>query len=130
VADLAAEFDAADSKWRGCIDFDLVSAEEWGSKLGRWACDGDILEQRARETRRRLREKMRELSLNRKHPTNSDVEKLHVRGDCVLVTHGGFLHLLTEDWEGCDLKTGQLRLFTSATPRLRSSRRVLADISR
>jgi broad specificity phosphatase PhoE len=37
VAELAAEFDDVDSKWRGCVDFGLVSAEEWGSKLGRWA---------------------------------------------------------------------------------------------
>jgi broad specificity phosphatase PhoE len=110
VADLAAEFDALDSKWRGCVNFDLVSAEEWGSKTGRWACDRETLEKRARDTRIWLRQKMRQLSLSENHPTTTKGEKVHVRGDCVLVTHGGFLHLLTEDWEGFDAKAGQLDL--------------------
>ena len=29
------------------------------------------------------------------------------RGDCVLVMHDGFLHLLTEAWEGFDVKAGE-----------------------
>lgn len=97
VADLAAEFNATDSKWRGCADFGLVPAEEWGSKTGKWACDRETLEQRARETRRWLRQKIRQLSLTGPSATNKEGEMPQTRGDCVLVTHGGFLHLLTED---------------------------------
>jgi hypothetical protein len=91
VADLVAEFDAINSKWRGCVSFDLVSPEEWGSKTGKWACDREMLEQRARETRRWLREKMRQLSLSVSHVTTSNGKDLPPCGDCVLVTHGGFL---------------------------------------
>jgi hypothetical protein len=108
VADLIAEFDAIKSKWRGCVSFDLVSPEEWGSKTGKWACDRETLEKRARETRRWLREKMRQLSLSVSHATTSNREDLSTRRDCVLVTHGGFLHLLTEDWEDFDVKAGEL----------------------
>jgi broad specificity phosphatase PhoE len=108
VADLVAEFDAIDSKWRGCVSFDLLSPKEWGSKTGKWACGQDALEKRARETRRWLREKMRQLSLSRSHATTSNGEDFLPRGDCVLVTHGGFLHFLTEDWEGFDVKAGEL----------------------
>jgi len=35
VADLVAEFDAINSKWRGCVSFGLVSLEEWGNKMGK-----------------------------------------------------------------------------------------------
>ena len=94
--------------WRGCVSFDLVSPEEWGSKTGKWACDRETLEQRARETRRWPREKMRQLGLSVSHATTSNGKDLPPRSDCVLVTHGGFLHLLTEDWEGFDVKAGEL----------------------
>lgn len=39
IADLAVEFNAPESRWRGCVDFGLISAEEWDSKPGKWACD-------------------------------------------------------------------------------------------
>lgn len=45
VADLVAEFDAISSKWRGCVSFGLVSLEEWGNKMGKWACDRETLEE-------------------------------------------------------------------------------------
>jgi hypothetical protein len=57
VTDLVAEFDAINSKWRGCVSFGLVSPEEWDNKMGKWACDRETLEKRAREMRRWLREK-------------------------------------------------------------------------
>jgi hypothetical protein len=57
VADLVAEFDAINSKWRGCVSFGLVSPEEWGSKMRKWACDRETLEKRARGARIWLREK-------------------------------------------------------------------------
>jgi hypothetical protein len=28
IADLAVEFNATESRWRGCVDFSLISAEE------------------------------------------------------------------------------------------------------
>ena len=68
-----------------------------GSNTGRWACDRATLEKRARETRRWLREKMRQLNFGENYATITDGEKPHHQGYCVLVTHGGFLHLLTED---------------------------------
>lgn len=105
VAGPAAECDALDSKWRGCVSFNLVPAEGWGSKAGRWASDEEALKSRARETRRWLREKMKELSLSDSNATVVDGEKQYIQGDCVLVTHGEFLHLLTEDWEGFDVKS-------------------------
>jgi hypothetical protein len=70
---------------------------------------------------------MRQLSLNGSSAANMDGEKLHVRGDCVLVTHGGFLHLLTEDWEGFDINAGKLSPCPSFCPRLRSCQVLLAN---
>ena len=107
VAELVAELDSPDSKWRGRVNFDLMSAEDWGSKTGRWACDEQTLKMRARETRRWLRQKMRHLSLDENHAATRGGEKPQVRGDCVLVTHGGFLHYLTEDWDGFVPEAGQ-----------------------
>lgn len=52
--------------------------EGWNSKTGRWAPHADAIEVRAREARQWLK---------------SRPEK-----EIVLVTHGGFLHYLTEDW--------------------------------
>jgi hypothetical protein len=49
---------------------------------------------------------MRQLSLSRSHATTSNGEDFLPRGDCVLVMHGGLLHL-TEDWEGFDVKAGE-----------------------
>lgn len=128
IADLAVEFNATESRWRGCVDFGLISAEEWGSKAGKWACDRETLEQRARETRRWLRQKMRQLSLTGHRATNKEGEKQDTRGDCVLVTHRGFLHLLTEDWEGFDVKAGQLgRLAFTSLHAFVNSGGLLAD---
>jgi len=47
---------------------------------------------------------MRHLSLSRSHATTSNGEDFLPRGDCVLVMYVGLLHLLTEDWEGFDVK--------------------------
>ena len=106
LADLVAEIDAPDSKWRGRVSFDLVAAEECGIKTGRWSCEPETLQKRAIWTRRWLREKMRDLSLRDHDVTTTPGEKPRARGDCVLVTHGGFLHFLTDDWEGFCLKAG------------------------
>jgi broad specificity phosphatase PhoE len=93
VADLVAEFDAVNSKWRGCVNFDLVSPE-WSNET--WPCGIEVWEQRAREARRWLREKMRQLSLSDSHATTSSGEGLPPRSDIVLVTHAGIVRYLAD----------------------------------
>jgi hypothetical protein len=71
---------------------------------------------------------MRQLNLTGHRATNKEGEKQHTRGDCVLVTHGGFLHLWTEDWEGFDVQAGQLgRLAFTSLHAFVNSGRLLAD---
>lgn len=59
------------------VDLSLVM-EGWNSKTGRWAPTSDAIEIRAREARQWLKARPEE--------------------EIVLVTHGGFLHYLTEEW--------------------------------
>ncbi len=59
------------------VDLGLVT-EGWNSKKGKWAPTAEVVERRAREVRRWL--------MGRKEKS------------VVLVTHGGFVHFLTEDW--------------------------------
>ncbi|MCJ1416831.1 hypothetical protein MMC32_003169, partial [Xylographa parallela] len=72
-ADLATEFAASP------VDLRLVH-EGWTSKTGRWAVDAAAVRERALFVRRWLRER------------EEDV--------ICLVSHGGFLHYLNEDWDG------------------------------
>lgn len=83
---LAREFGA----W---VDGRLVQPG-WNDKSpgSRWAPTVGSLEARSREARRWLR------ALGR----GDDDGDAHV----VVVTHGGFLHFLTEDWEGMDISRG------------------------
>lgn len=67
------------------VDFSRLDAG-WDSKDGRWAPDTPAIEMRAREARIWLRDRP---------------EK-----EIVCVTHGGFLHFLTEDWNEHDDFTG------------------------
>lgn len=60
----------------------------WNTKTGRWAPTAEAIEIRAREARQWLK---------------SRPEK-----EIVLVTHGGFLHYLTEDWTGFNKVAGKL----------------------
>ena len=59
------------------IDLGLVY-EGWNNNLGKWVLTEEAIEARAREARQWLR---------------SRPEK-----EIVVVTHGGLLHYLTEDW--------------------------------
>ena len=61
------------------VDLHLLG-KDWNSNEGKWSQEADMLDQRAREAR----------------------EWLYARPEkeIVLVTHGGFLHYLTEDWVG------------------------------
>jgi broad specificity phosphatase PhoE len=86
---LAAEFGAD-----GNVDLSKVT-EGWNSKTGRWAPATSAIEARARSARFFLR-KFGEREVER---TGEDV---HI----VVVTHGGFLHYFTEDWDGSEKFTG------------------------
>ncbi|KAJ9296163.1 hypothetical protein DTO271G3_5304 [Paecilomyces variotii] len=60
------------------VDLSLVK-EGWNTKKGKWAPETKAIKDRAREVRRWL--------------------KARPEKEIVLVTHGGFLHYFTEDWE-------------------------------
>jgi hypothetical protein len=83
-------------KWP--VDLSLVK-EGWNKKTkagSRYRHSNEAIRARARDTRLFLRVKLRELvSLH----GNDDVA-------IVLVTHGGFLHYLTDDWEDADSHPG------------------------
>lgn len=59
------------------VDLSLVK-KGWDSKKGKWAPTTEAIKARARDARAWLRSRP--------------------EGDVVVVTHGGFLHYLTEDW--------------------------------
>ena len=68
------------------VDFSLVKIG-WNSKVGKWAPDPDSLRARAKEVRQWL--------------------KARPEKEIVLVTHGGFLHYLNEDWADFDQIKGK-----------------------
>lgn len=74
------------------VDLGLVH-EGWNSKKDRWAPLASAVEQRAREARQWLKARPEQY--------------------IVVVTHGGFLHYFTEDWQGYVELRGQ-----SLEPRL------------
>jgi broad specificity phosphatase PhoE len=65
--------------------------EGWNSKNGKWSPASSAIERRAREARLWLR--------NLASQSEGDAE-------IVVVTHGGYLHYFTEDWEGAERGTG------------------------
>ncbi|KAF2239711.1 hypothetical protein EV356DRAFT_499921 [Viridothelium virens] len=85
------------------VDLSLVAAagDSWNRKVGKWSPHAEAVAQRAREVR----------------------EWVWDRGEEVvaLVTHGGFLHYLTEDWSGANKFQGtgwantEFRTFTFAS---------------
>lgn len=71
----------------------------WNDKVAAaspWAPRPERLEERARAARRWLRE------LGRKSVGDAEI---------AVVTHGGFLHFLTQDWDGMDIARGMLVSF-------------------
>jgi hypothetical protein len=83
---LAAEF--GEGQFAGTVDLSLVH-EGWNLKQGKWGPAAENIEARARDARvwlRNLGEQALENGLK-------DVE-------IVVVTHGGYLHYFTEDWDG------------------------------
>jgi broad specificity phosphatase PhoE len=98
-AKLEQEFDAPTSSMKGMVDFSLV-LPGWNYKTtGRFSPDVHAIEQRAKEARIWLRE------LGKRSGKDADI---------VVVTHGGFLHFFTDDWEGHEKYNGVLLSPTSA----------------
>jgi broad specificity phosphatase PhoE len=79
------------------VDLSLVQ-KGWNDKRwdGRWAPTARAIKARARDARRTIREKLAEMQ---KHGEDSP--------QVVLVSHGGFLHYFTEDWEDSGLFSGE-----------------------
>jgi broad specificity phosphatase PhoE len=90
-AALSKEF--SEGRFAGCVDLGLVT-EDWNSKEGKWSPASSAIDRRALDARRWLRDLG-------KGEAEKDVDV-----DIVVVTHGGFLHYLTEDWEGAERGTG------------------------
>ncbi|KAI4142245.1 MAG: hypothetical protein L6R39_005022 [Caloplaca ligustica] len=62
------------------VDFSLVP-KDWDSKQGKWVANQEAIERRCCEARKWLKDRS--------------------EANIVVVTHGGLLHYLTEDWAGC-----------------------------
>jgi len=84
VAELKHEFEGKK------IDYSLVK-EDWNSKKGKWAPTTKEIEERCKTARKWLMERKEE----------------HI----VVVTHGGVLHYLTEDWSGFEGFMGESKEF-------------------
>jgi broad specificity phosphatase PhoE len=79
------------------VDLSLVH-DGWNDKSwdGRWAPTARRIKARARDARRTIREMVEEM------------QKAGVQSpEVVLVSHGGFLHYFTEDWEDSDVYSGE-----------------------
>jgi broad specificity phosphatase PhoE len=85
-ADTGTNKDVLEKEFEGQpIDFGLL-VEGWNSNTGKWSPVPDAIRERAKEVRKWIK---------------SRPEK-----EVVLVTHGAFLHFLTEDWTGCKRSKG------------------------
>lgn len=69
----------------------------WNSKAGRWAPDEGAIEKRALEARQWM--------------------KARPEKQIVLVTHGGFLHWFTQDWQGFNDGAGEHTVSVTWVPR-------------
>jgi len=76
------------------VDLSLVT-DGWNVKTGRYAASSQKIAERARDARRLLRAKIEQLTQS----VGEDVE-------IVLVSHGGYLHYFTGDWEGATSRLG------------------------
>lgn len=80
----AVEAEFGTDQFAGVVDLSRVH-DGWNSKKGRWGQGRETVTARARDARLILREIAQD----------GDGDK-HI----IVVTHGGFLHYLTEDWDG------------------------------
>ncbi|CAD6447530.1 a91fb390-1aa4-400c-8e4a-4b264905ef70 [Sclerotinia trifoliorum] len=92
--DTGSEPVALAEEFAGSVDLELVT-EGWNSKVGRWDANAPAIEKRAREARTWLRD----LGIKAEESGVSNV-------NIVVVTHGGFLHYLSDDWEDSTLFVG------------------------
>ncbi|KAF7861845.1 hypothetical protein EAF04_007727 [Stromatinia cepivora] len=92
--DTGSEPAALAEEFAGSVDLGLVT-QGWNSKVGRWDANAPAIEKRAREARVWLR------GLGMK-AEREGVEDVNI----VVVTHGGFLHYFTDDWEDSTLFVG------------------------
>lgn len=102
--DTGSEPEVIRAEYGAWADCDLVE-KGWNDKTSpgsKWAPRVDALEERARETRVWLRE------LARKSGGDAEI---------AVVTHGGFLHFLTQDWDGMDLSRGTCLAISCLWPR-------------
>jgi broad specificity phosphatase PhoE len=92
TSDLPCDTGSAPEKlakeFRGKVDLSLVN-EGWNNKVGRWSPASSAIEARARDARIWLRN----LGVEASKGSEEDV-------NIVVVTHGGYLHYFTEDWDG------------------------------
>lgn len=91
--DTGSEPEKLAQEFAGKADFELVT-EGWNSKTGRWSPASSAIEARARDARVWLRD------LGTK--AASAEEDVNI----VVVSHGGYLHYFTEDWDGHATFTG------------------------
>ncbi|ROW03028.1 hypothetical protein VMCG_05811 [Cytospora schulzeri] len=95
--DTGSEPEVLQAEFGAWADFGLVH-KGWNDKTSpgsKWKPDVRALEERAREARVWLRE------LGRK-----GIAEGADHADIVVTTHGGFLHFLTQDWDGMDFSRG------------------------
>ena len=91
--DTGIDLDALNKEFDGVpVDLSLVH-EGWNSKTGKWAPDSQAIVARAKEVRQWL--------------------KARPEKEVVLVTHGGFLHFLTEDWDDYNKLAGKYHMANS-----------------
>lgn len=98
---LRAEYGDLRDDGAGWLDAGLL-ARGWNDKTSAaspYAPRPERLEARARAARRWLRDLGRDH--HHQHGGGADAE-------IVVVTHGGFLHFLTQDWDGMDIARGML----------------------
>ena len=93
--DMGSDLEPLKKEFGDLVDFSLVS-EDWNKKTrdSKYYPDPQKLEARARDARLWLRTLIKKAG-------NDDAQ-------VVLVTHGGILHFLTEDWSGIDPGRGKL----------------------
>ncbi|KAG4032812.1 hypothetical protein MFRU_006g02760 [Monilinia fructicola] len=116
-AALAAEFAAT-------VDLRLVR-DGWNTKAGRWESTAPAIEARARDARLWLRE----LGARAEKEEEGCAEDVHI----VVVSHGNFLHYITDDWEdssrfvGTGWSNTEYRSYHFSTPGLRDPDAALTE---
>lgn len=100
LEDLAAEFAAGEGegKYKDVVDLHLVT-DGWNVKEGRWSPASSAIEARARVARQFL------LNLGQDALSSGQTNK-DGNVEIAVVTHGGYLHYFTEDWDGHAKFTG------------------------